>query len=343
MFGPSFLVHPVTRAMYNVGLPPAQTIPGAYLRTPEGQPGLAVQYFEGMNFETPAGDAVDATVDHRWPGPPLADPPPGLDGFEYFSARWEGTITAPEDGEYEIGFEVDDGARLWLDGKLVAQEWSQSASRYRSAKVTLQEDQRVAVKLEYFQGGLERVLRLAWRTPGQFRALASNEAALDNSMTTYLPRGADWYDFWTNERFTGGRTVEKNCPLNVLPLYVRAGTIVPMGPAVQYATEKPDAPYEIRIYPGADAKFTIYEDDNETYAYERGQRATYDLAWNDATRTLSIGTRNGSFPGMVADRTLNIVLAADARNAGFTETLLDAKSVTYAGQPLDVTFSPRTR
>jgi alpha-D-xyloside xylohydrolase len=282
-------------------------------------------------------------VDHRWPGPPLADPPPGLDGFEYFSARWEGTITAPEDGEYEIGFEVDDGARLWLDGKLVAQEWSQSASRYRSAKVTLQEDQRVAVKLEYFQGGLERVLRLAWRTPGQFRALASNEAALDNSMTTYLPRGADWYDFWTNERFTGGRTVEKNCPLNVLPLYVRAGTIVPMGPAVQYATEKPDAPYEIRIYPGADAKFTIYEDDNETYAYERGQRATYDLAWNDATRTLSIGARNGSFPGMVADRTLNIVLAADARNAGFTETLLDAKSVTYAGQPLDVTFSPRTR
>lgn len=338
MFGPAFLVHPITRAMYHVSAPPPPTIPAEYLRTPDGQPGLAVQYFDGMNFEKPAGKTVDTKVEHRWPGPPLADPPPGLNGFDNFSGRWEGTITAPEDGEYEIGFEVDDGARLWLDGKLVAEDWGQAAARYRGAKITLKKNQIVPIKLEYFQGGLDRYLRLGWRTPSQIRELANTKSGLNNTMETYLPQGADWYDFWTNERFTGGQTVKQDCPLDILPLYVRAGTIVPLGPVVQYATEKPEAPYEIRIYPGADAKFTIYEDDNETYNYEKGQRATYDLIWNDAAKTLTVGGRQGLFPGMVATRTLNIVLAAPGKNAGSAEVVNPAKSVTYSGKKLTVKF-----
>ncbi|HLP76828.1 MAG TPA: TIM-barrel domain-containing protein [Candidatus Paceibacterota bacterium] len=338
MFGPAFLAHPITHAMYNVSEPPAPTIPVDYLRTPDGQPGLAVQYFDGVNFDKPAGQTVDTKVEHRWPGPPLANPPPGLSGFENFSGRWEGTITAPEDGEYEIGFEVDDGARLWLDGKLVAEDWDQAAARWRSGKVTLQKDQKVAIKLDYFQGGMERYLRLGWRIPSQIRALASTKSGLNNTMETYLPQGAAWYDFWTNERFTGGQTVKRDCPLDILPLYVRAGTIVPMGPVVQYATEKPEAPYEIRIYPGANAKFTIYEDDNETYNYEKGQRATYDLVWNDATKTLTVGARQGSFPGMIATRKLNVVLAAPGQNAGKDEGSFAARTVEYTGRAVTVKF-----
>ena len=92
------------------------------------------------------------------------------------------------------------------------------------------------------------------------------------------------------------RPCSRECPLDILPLYVRAGSIVPMSPVMNYATEKPYAPYEIRVYPGADAKFTIYEDDNETYNYEKGQRATVELVWNDAARTLTVGKRQGSFP-----------------------------------------------
>jgi len=180
---------------------------------------------------------------------------------------------------------------------------------------------------------------LGWRTPSQIRELANTKNGLNNSMETYLPQGADWYDFWTNERFTGGQTVKKACPMDILPLYVRAGTIVPMGPVVQYATEKPEAPYEIRIYPGADAKFTIYEDDNETYNYEKGQRATYDLVWNDAAKTLTVGARQGSFPGMVAMRKLNVVLAAPGQNAGSAETLADAKLVDYSGKRVEVKFN----
>ena len=132
--------------------------------------------------------------------------------------------------------------------------------------------------------------------------------------------------------------MERDCPLNILPLYVRAGSIVPMGPVMQYATEKPDAPYEIRIYPGADAKFTLYEDDNETYNYEKGEYATVDLAWNDAAKTLTIGPRQGSFPGMVAQRKLNIVLALPGKNAGIGDGSTDVKTVTYTGKPVQLKF-----
>jgi alpha-D-xyloside xylohydrolase len=104
-----------------------------------------------------------------------------------------------------------------------------------------------------------------------------------------------------------------------------------MGPAVQYSTEQPDAPYEIRVYPGADAKFTVYEDDNETYNYERGEYATYEISWNDASRRLSVGPRKGSFPGMTQKRTLNVVLPS-----GKT-----AKSVVYDGKRVEIDLASR--
>ncbi len=333
LFGPAFLVHPVTHAMYHLSDPPPTTIPAEVLRTPDGQPGLAVQYFAGVDFDRLVGKTVDTNLEHAWPGPPLANPPPGLDGFDNFSARWEGTLTAPEDGEYEFGVEYDDGARLHLDGKLLIDDWSYGAKRLRSAKVTLSRGQKVAVKAEFHQGGQSRYFRLGWHTPSVLHALANRPKTRDNSMETYLPAGADWYDFRTGERFAGGRTVTTRCPINAFPLYVRAGSIVPMGPAdLQYATERPGAPYEIRIYPGANATFTLYEDDNETYAYERGERATYDLVWDDAAQTLTIRARQGTFPGLVAERTLTIRLLVPGANA--------VREVRYTGQPVEVKFVP---
>lgn len=338
MFGPSFLVHPVTRPMYHVQAPPPETVPASALHTPDGKPGIAVRYFEGTNFETPAGTAVDAKVDYTWPGPPLAGPPPGLHGFDNFSGRWEGTLTAPESGEYEIGVEGDDGFRLFLDGSKVVEDWGPRPKLYRGAKIDLAAGQKVAVKIEYFQGGVDRSLRLAWRTPTAAKELARRDTGLDTTMETYLPAGTGWYDFWTNQFHAGGQAVSTEAPLDRFPLFVRAGSIVPLGPQLQYATEKPHAPYQVRIYPGADAKFTIYEDDNETYAYEKGQRATYELTWNDATRTLSIGAREGAFPGMVERRILDVVLAVPGRNAGAPGVPAGAKTVTYAGEPLEVRF-----
>jgi len=335
LFG-SFLVHPITSPLIRKegATPPPPSIPAEVFTTPDGKPGIAVEYFSGKNFGTSASKSVETKVDNVWPGPPLAEFPAGLASIDDFSGRWQGFITAPEAGEYEIGVESDDGSRLWLDDKLIAEDWSNHPSRYLGSRITLEKGQKVAVKLEYYNAGLGRNLRLAWKTPDQ---LAAPATTVTPSVETYLPAKADWYDFWTNQRFTGGQKVSKDCPMNILPLYVRAGSIIPMSPVMQYVTEKPDAPYEIRVYPGADATFTIYEDDNETYNYEKGQRATVTLTWDDAKKTLSIGERKGTFPGMVNQRIFRVVVATpdNAQGIGEAKTTQD---VDYTGKAAAVKF-----
>ncbi len=340
MFGPAFLVHPVTHSAKGDDISESTAIPASAFRTPDGQPGVAVEYFQDEDLKTSAGRAVDEKIDYTWPGPPLTEWPAGLKSGDQFSARWEGTLTAPETGEYEIAVTGDDGFRLWLDGKLIVEDWNKRARVTKTARVTLRKDEPVPFKVEYFQDKADRILRLSWRTPGELAAaLAANNAKGNTvpTVATYLPAGSDWYDFWTNERLPGGQSVSREAPLDILPLYVRAGSIVSFGPDVQYATEKPDAPYTIRIYPGADAKLTIYEDDNETYAYEKGQRATYEFSWNDAARKLSIGARQGTFPGITEKRELNIVVIAPSQNAGLADTT-SAKTITYTGAPAEVSF-----
>ncbi|MCW3849531.1 DUF5110 domain-containing protein [Sphingomonas sp. LB-2] len=338
MFGPAFLVQPVTRAMYHVEPPPPQTVSSEFLRTADGQPGLAAQYYEGVNFETPKGQVVDAKIDHTWPDPPLADIPAGLSSLNNFSVRWQGFLIAPEDGEYELGLSGNDGFRLIVGGQTRIEAWSNGAERYRSTIQRFRKGQRVPIAIEFFQASGNRSLRFGWRLPSERAALSATEPSVDLDMETYLPAGSDWYDFWTNERFHGGRRVSRRTPLDILPLYIRAGSIVPMGPIVQYATEAPDAPYEIRIYPGAHARFTIYEDDNETYAYEKGQRATYDLVWNDEARTLTIGARRGSFPGMVRQRQLNLALMSADNATGMAPSAV-TRAATYSGRAITVSFA----
>jgi alpha-D-xyloside xylohydrolase len=338
MFGPSLLVHPVTRAMYNILPSTPTTVPTRRLRTADGEPGLTARYFSGENFETPRGQAVDTKIDHTWPDPPLADLPPGLTSLSHFSARWEGDLIAPEDGEYEIGLTGNDGMRLALGGETVVDEWTRAATRTRLVRRTLKTGEKLPVRLEFSHPEGGRVFRFVWRTPGELkRDAAVMNAPRDVTMRTYLPKGADWYDFWSNQRHAGGQVVARQAPLEVMPLYVRAGAIIPMGPVVQYATQHPDAPYEVRIYPGADGKFTLYEDDNETYAYEKGQSARYDLSWNDATRTLTVGPRRGAFAGMVKQRTLNIVVI-DAAAASKEAPARAARTIAYRGRPLVVRF-----
>lgn len=338
MFGSSMLVHPVTRAMFNILPSEASVVPAANLRTADGKAGLSVQYFSGENFDTAGGSVVDAKIDHTWPDPPLAELPPGLTSLSHFSARWQGELIAPEDGEYEIGLTGNDGMRLFLGGKPAIDDWNRSATRSRVVRYTLKRGERLPVRLEFFHPEGGRVFRFIWRTPSELkRDAAILNAPRDLTMRTYLPRGNAWYDFWTNQRYPGGTTVTREAPLDVIPLYVRAGAIIPMGPVLQYATERPDAPYEIRVYPGVDGRFTLYADDNETYAYEKGQSARYDLAWDDAERTLTIGARRGSFPGMVRKRTLTVVVMGEAAGGETAPRL--TRTLQYDGRATSVHFA----
>lgn len=155
------------------------------------------------------------------------------------------------------------------------------------------------------------------------------------SKEIYLPSAADWYDFWTGEKFAGGNRITKQTPLDIIPLYVKAGSVLPFGPAVQYAEEKKWDSLEIRIYPGANGKFVLYEDENDNYNYEKGVYSTISFSWDDKKKIVTISDRNGSYPGMIATRTFNIVLVNTAKGGGANPANPDAV-VTYTGKSMTV-------
>lgn len=152
----------------------------------------------------------------------------------------------------------------------------------------------------------------------------------------YLPKGTKWFDFWTGEALNGGQLVTKEVPIDIIPLYVRAGSIVPFGPKVQYSTEKKWNNLEIRIYPGADGEFVLYEDENDNYNYEKGAYSIIKFTWDDAKRTLNIADREGTFPGMLKSRKFNIVVVNKENGTGSVQSTKFTKSVSYGGKKKSV-------
>ena len=124
------------------------------------------------------------------------------------------------------------------------------------------------------------------------------------TVTKYLPQGTDWYDFWTNTRMKGGQSVTIQATLDQVPMFVRAGSILPLGPEMQWVGEKSWDNLELRVYPGADGSFVLYEDEGDNYNYEKGIYSTITFQWNDKSKILTIGARQGSYPGMLQQRQL---------------------------------------
>jgi len=143
--------------------------------------------------------------------------------------------------------------------------------------------------------------------------------------TKYLPKGTLWYDFWTSKRMKGGQTVTLQTSLNRVPMFVRAGSILPLGPEMQYVGEQSWDNLELRVYPGADGRFVLYEDEGDNYNYEKGVYSTIPFSWNDQSQTLTIGARQGTFPGMLATRTFTVVWPDGT-----------TKSVAYQGQEINI-------
>jgi len=156
------------------------------------------------------------------------------------------------------------------------------------------------------------------------------------SRRVYLPK-AKWYDFWNGIVVGGEREVTGEAPLDRLPLYVRAGSILPLGPELEWSTEKAADPIEVRVYRGSDGTFTMYEDENDTYNYEKGAYATIPLRWDDAKGILTIGDRQGQFPGMLASRTFRVVFVGENHGVGIAPSDTADKVVTYSGKQVTVT------
>lgn len=153
----------------------------------------------------------------------------------------------------------------------------------------------------------------------------------------YFPQ-AQWYDFWTGSAAEGGKFTDVPAPLERLPLYVRAGSIVPMGPEEEYASQLPGSPIELRVYPGANGDFTLYEDEGDTYNYEKGKYSTIPIHWEDSTHTLSIGERKGSFAGMTENRTFNVAVVGQKHGVGVHSVPSPGKQLQYSGKEVSVSI-----
>jgi alpha-D-xyloside xylohydrolase len=140
----------------------------------------------------------------------------------------------------------------------------------------------------------------------------TSAGAIDFTVTKtavkYLPKGAQWYDFWTGKQYKGGQNVTLETSIDRVPMFVRAGSILPLGPEMQYVGEKSWDNLELRIYPGANGEFVLYEDEGDNYNYEKGIFSTITFQWNDRSHTLTIGDRKGEYPGMLASRNFTVVL-----------------------------------
>jgi len=168
------------------------------------------------------------------------------------------------------------------------------------------------------------------------RAMSKSRAGIGDidfleakSTKLYLPAGTSWYDFETMQKFEGGQEIERAINIKSIPLYVKAGSIVPIGPDVQYSTEKPWDDLEIRVYAGANGTFCLYEDEFDNYNYEKGAFSTIDFKWNDKSHSLTINARKGSFDGMIKNRKFRVILIKDGKQT-------EPKTVNYTGKKVSV-------
>jgi alpha-D-xyloside xylohydrolase len=157
--------------------------------------------------------------------------------------------------------------------------------------------------------------------------------------TLYLPASLDWIDFWTGKRIRGGQSVNAEAPLDRMPIYVRAGSIIPFGPHAESASAKTD-PLELRIYTGAPADFTLYEDEGDSYDYERGAYSEIPIHWDEAG-LLTIGNRRGSFPGMLKHRTFRVVIVGLGYGTGVASSSEPDATIEYEGRATSVRLRPR--
>ena len=167
-------------------------------------------------------------------------------------------------------------------------------------------------------------------------AIVPDIAKASAPMKVYLPKGTKWIDFWTNEPVEGGQEISRECPVDILPLYIKAGSILPLGPEVQYSDEKKWDNLDLCIYPGADGEFTLYEDEGDNYNYEKGMFSTIRFSWDDASRTLTIEDRKGEYPTMLKRRNFRITLMQPGKQTAETVIAEADKKVSYSGKKISV-------
>ncbi|MGD0830953.1 MAG: TIM-barrel domain-containing protein [Terracidiphilus sp.] len=333
MFGPAIMVSPVTS--YMVHRPPEDgvLVGPENFTTRDGKPGLNATYFCDDQFTTACHEDIEPDVNLDWYT--------GWQSFitgPKFSVRWEGKLTPSESGNYRFNLKSFGSRRVYLDGKEIKHNYESMESW--TVPVELVAGKVYDFKFETANSSLGAFRsKLYWKTP----TIHAREIIVEHRPKTrnvYLPAGASWIDFWTGEKLAGGASIAADAPIDKMPLMVRSGSILPMGPFIQYSTEKPADPIELRIYPGASGSFTLYEDENDNYDYEKGVYSTIAFHWDDTERQLTIDERAGEFPGMLKTRSFQVVVVSRSHGTGVEITTNPDKVISYDGRRLTVQLPP---
>ncbi|NBC84466.1 MAG: DUF4968 domain-containing protein [Bacteroidetes bacterium] len=333
MFGNSFLVNPVTQPMYHKWLVHGKgvTIPSENLIDNQGRSGgLTAEYFSGKAFSKKILIRKDTLIDFHWGNSSPENAVPD----DNYSIRWSGQVKTDEAGEYMFVLSTDDGSRLWLDNKLIIDNWVVGKPGGNYATINLEANHTYSIRFEYHEATGEAHAHLGWITPGD---TTQNATPLSPKYRdVYLPEGTGWYDFWTGKYYKGNQTVEADAPIDIMPLFVKEGSIVPMGPYIQYWNHKLNAPVNLRVYTGSDAKFVLYADEEDNYNYENGMFSEIPIYWNEQEETLTIGDRIGEYPGMRQQQVFNIIWVSEKNGTGVTPQKNPDQVLTYIGNQLIV-------
>ena len=333
LFGSNLLVSPVTKAMRHVPSKLRQFITTENMYDGDGRHYLTQKVYGGTAFDSLLATRRVENLRMTWQG---SLPDPARD--KPYSLRYTGRLKAEANGSYEFIATVDGGVQLRVNGETVIDAWDAPSAENdgpteHSGTIALAAGEKADVTLEYKQPTPNAAhLILEWRPPG----LRDKIVADTKQWSTYLPEGTDWYNFWTGERVAGGQTDSMRAPISRIPVYVPAGTILPLGPDRQYVGTTSADSLELRVYPGADATYTLYDDAGQGQGYTSGDHVQIPLSWDESAGTLTIGARNGSYPGMLEKRTFRVVMVGPERGTGLSPPRKPDAAVTYRGEEVTV-------
>jgi alpha-glucosidase (family GH31 glycosyl hydrolase) len=298
-------------------------VPSNWLKTTDGSVGLKGEYYENSNLSgSPVLTRIDSSVNFKWG---TNSPGSGVPA-DNFSARWTGNITVG-DQDAILATTIDDGIRMYIDDKLVIDAWGPHDSATLEANVSLAKGTTHSIKIEYNEGARDALISLKWRT-----ATPSTNA----SRTLWIPEG-NWIDAWSGDIITGPQTITANAPIDKIPMYIKAGTLVPLAPEMSYTGEKPWDPVTLDLHPSVvnEAKGNLYEDDTESNDYKNGAFRTTEMSAKvdnvNKKITVNIDPAQGTFNGAIKDRSWVVRLhkTAEWKNSVPKSVTIDGLSAEF--------------
>ena len=330
MFGPSIMVCPVTEYMYHHPPERSELVSPEFFKTDNGKPGLLAKYYKDNKRTYLSREQIDPNIDIFWY---TGRPDYATDSM--YAITWKGKLIPKETGKHQFHLVSYDPKRIILNGDTLKIVYTSVEQYMEPVILEAGKEYNFVLETENNSTGAAK-MRLFWKTPTIF-AREQTSVKKEKVREVYLPKNNLWYDFWTGESFMGGQTIKTDAPIEKIPLFIKAGSIIPMGPFIEYTTQKPADPIELRIYPGADGSFTLYEDENDNYNYEKGIYATIDFKWDNSKKTLTISDRKGEFPGMLQERTFNIVIVGENNGTGI-DISKPLKTIEYVGTQITQKF-----